>query len=156
LTFTLDTNILVYAVDVDIGDKHAIALDIVERAFDADGVLTLQCLGEFFHVATRKGRLDAKSAAILVKRFCAVFPVVDANVTTLDQAMDGVSRHGLAFWDAMLWATARDAGCRLILSEDFQDGQTLEGVTFLNPFAARNRVLVERALRPRRGSGVGV
>jgi predicted nucleic acid-binding protein len=65
--------------------------------------------------------------------------------------MDGVNRHGLAFWDAMLWATARDAGCQLILSEDFQDRRTLEGVTFLNPFTARNSDLIERALRPRQG-----
>jgi len=50
----------------------------------------------------------------------------------------------------MLWATARDAGCRVILSEDFQDGQMLEGVTFLNPFAVRNRDLVERTLYPGR------
>lgn len=151
MKFTLDTNILVCAVDMDVGDKHAIALDIVERAFNADSVLTLQCLGEFFHVVTRKDRLDAKSATLFVRRFCAVFPVIDANVTTLEQAMDGVNRHGLAFWDAMLWATARDAGCRVILSEDFQDGQTLEGVTFLNPFAVRNRDLVERTLYPGRG-----
>jgi len=51
-----------------------------------------------------------------------------------------------SFWDAMLWATVRRAGVRLLVSEDFQDGQTIEGVRIINPFAAQNSVLIERAL----------
>ena len=53
-----------------------------------------------------------------------------------------------SFWDAMLWTTARQAGCRLLLSEDLQDGQTLGGVTCVNPFAPRNATLVAAALPP--------
>jgi hypothetical protein len=57
-----------------------------------------------------------------------------------------VKRHSVSFWDAMLWVTAREAGCRLLFSEDLHDGQTLDGVTCINPFAARNQTLVEAAL----------
>ncbi len=46
----------------------------------------------------------------------------------------------------MLWATARRAGCRLLLSEDFQDGRDLGGVLFLNPFDPANRRLLDLAL----------
>ena len=48
----------------------------------------------------------------------------------------------------MLWATARDAGCGLVISEDFQDGRTLGGVTFVNPFLERNDTLLRVALAP--------
>jgi predicted nucleic acid-binding protein len=52
----------------------------------------------------------------------------------LEEALITQQQHGLQFWDAMLWATARRAGCSLIATEDFQDGRTLGGVTFRNPF----------------------
>ena len=52
----------------------------------------------------------------------------------------------MAFWDAMLWATARRAGVGVLVSEDFQDGQTIEGVRIVNPFTARNAAVIERAL----------
>ena len=64
-------------------------------------------------------------------------------------AMRAVDDHRVAFWDAMIWAVAREAGCRYLLSEDFQHGRTLEGVTFVNPFAPAGLPdEVERALDP--------
>jgi predicted nucleic acid-binding protein len=49
----------------------------------------------------------------------------------------------------MMWAVAREAGCRYLLSEDFQSGRTLLGVTFVNPFAAAGLPAeVERLLGP--------
>ncbi len=48
--------------------------------------------------------------------------------------MTAVLRHGLTFWDAMLWATAKAAGVTVLLSEDFQHDRVLEGVRFRNPF----------------------
>ena len=46
----------------------------------------------------------------------------------------------------MLWATANRAGCRMLLSEDLQDGRRLDGVLFADRFAAANRKLVDLAL----------
>ena len=65
-----------------------------------------------------------------------VFQVTAADDSALIDAIDAVERHRLSFWDAMLWAAARRAGCSAILSEDMQHGQRLGGVVFLNPFAA--------------------
>ena len=64
----------------------------------------------------------------------------------LADAIRAVRVHRLAFWDAMLWATARRAGVRFLVSEDFQDGQTIEGVRVVNPFGENNVALIERAL----------
>ena len=60
--------------------------------------------------------------------------------------MEAVARHRLSFWDAMLWATAKAAGCRLILSEDGADGRDLEGVVQVNPFEPSNDRVVDLAL----------
>ena len=56
----------------------------------------------------------------------------------LNRAIAAVESSQLAFWDAMLWSAARDAGVTLLLSEDFQNGQELGGVRIVNPFLGSN------------------
>jgi len=135
LRFTLDTNLLVYAANRDGGVRHRKAQALVRRAAHSDCILLLQALAEFFRVATAKCGLAADTAAHIVNAWRDVFPVHSADETALVDAMDATIAHGLSFWDAMLWATARRAGCRAILSEDFQDGRELGGVVFINPLA---------------------
>ncbi|HUK06364.1 MAG TPA: PIN domain-containing protein [Stellaceae bacterium] len=136
LRFTLDTNILVYAANRDAGAMHRKAQAVVRRAADSGCILLLQALAEFFRVAVAKSGLAIKDAERIVNAWRDVFPIHCADERALVEAMDAVASHNLAFWDAMLWATARRAGCRFVLSEDFPDGRELGGVVFLNPFAA--------------------
>ena len=72
--------------------------------------------------------------------------IESATLKDLTDAMRAVREHGLAFWDAMLWATVRRAGVSLLITEDFQDGRVLEGVCFVNPFITRNDALIDREL----------
>ena len=132
---TFDSNILIYAADRDAGSRHEAAQALVARAAYADCVLTLQALAEFFAVATRKKRVSPASAIAFVDGWQMLFRSVGATSETLRAAMHAMGDHRIGFWDAMLWAVARDAGCRYLLSENFQSGRALEGVTFVNPFA---------------------
>lgn len=134
--FSLDTNILVYAVDMDAGPRHEWSKKFLLEAARCDCVLTVQALGEFFHATTRKNLLTPDFASDLVHDWYETFRTVSADDTSLLEAMDASREHRLSFWDAMLWATARQAGCATILSEDMQDGRRLGGVQFLNPFDA--------------------
>jgi predicted nucleic acid-binding protein len=133
--FTLDTNLLVYAVDRDAGERHQKAIAIVDWAVEQDCVLTLQVLAEFFHAVTRKGKMPIAEASEQVSDWQIMFPVVSADGQALTRALSTVQRHNLPFWDALLWATAKAAGVSVLLSEDFQDGRELEGVQFRNPFS---------------------
>lgn len=146
MRFTLDSNLLVYAVDIGAGERHVTVQDLMARAAHADCVLTVQSLAEFFHATTRKAKLAPTKSEGFVDRWRAVFPVHAADDNTLADAIKATQRHKLSFWDAMLWAVARKASCRLLLTEDLHDGQTLGGVTFLNPFSPKNAVLIEAAL----------
>jgi predicted nucleic acid-binding protein len=132
---TFDSNILIYAADRDAGSRHAAAGRLVARAARADCVLTLQALAEFFAVATRKKGVSTASAMAFVGGWQMVFRTVSATPETLRAAMHAVRDHRIGFWDAMLWAVAREAGCAYLLSENFQSGRALEGVTFVNPLA---------------------
>ena len=133
--FTLDTNILVYAVDRDSGERHRRSKQLMARAARRDCVLMVQALAEFFHATTRKGLLAPARAGGFVRTWLDVFPVVSADPAAIVAAMDAAGMHQLSFWDAMLWAAARQSGCSAILTEDLQDGQRLDGVEIVNPFA---------------------
>lgn len=147
---TLDTNILLYAAVEDATPRHRIAERIVRRAALCDCVLILQALAEFVWASTRKSFLSLDQATMLVDSWLLLFPTTHATPATLARALEAVRRHRIAFWDAMLWAVAREAGCRYLLSEDFQAGRTLDGVTFVNPFTTAGLPdEVERALGQR-------
>jgi predicted nucleic acid-binding protein len=142
---TLDANILVYALHAN-DPRHFPATEIVARALVNDCVQTLQSFGECFNALVRKRYLDPLTARERVAAIQAKAVVVTAQMPDLHEAMALLGCHKLQFWDAMLWATARRAGCRLILSEDMQDGRDLEGVVFLNPLNSANRQLIDLAL----------
>lgn len=147
MRLTLDSNILIYALFG--GDhRHKRAVELIERASRADCIQTLQSYGECFRVLVRKHGLDARSAAAQITRLRQLFAVTAATPDRLDVAMEAVAQHRLSFWDAMLWATAKAAGCRLILSEDGHDGRDLDGVVLVNPFNPDNGRFVDLALPP--------
>jgi len=106
------------------------------RAARYDCVLAVQALAEFFHATTRKNLLEPQRASAFVRSWLDVFRVTSADDSALADAIDAVEEHRMSFWDAMLWAAVRQAGCSAILSEDMQHGRRLGGVEFVNPFAA--------------------
>lgn len=133
--FTLDANVLVYTIHRAEAEKHERAVLVVDRAIERDCVLTIQALAEFYWVVTRKRIVPEREAGGHVRDWLTVFPTASAHADTLHAAVSAASEKRHAFWDAMLLATARDAGCSVILSEDMQDGATIEGVLVRNPFA---------------------
>ena len=135
---TLDTNILFYAMDREAGDRHELAMKIVDRAIFFDSILTLQSLSEFYAAVTRKDKMPPREAEAQLRDWMDLFPIVAAKSKTLLRAIKAVNQHTLSFWDALLWAAARDAGVTMILSEDFQHGRVLDGIQFCNPFQIKD------------------
>jgi len=118
---SFDTNVLVYAT-ASISDVRVMrARDLITRAMrGASSVLLLQTLAEFSNVAIRKARIPVKDIQRTINAWCAVLPVQAADETDLFGALETVRAHRLAFWDAMLWASARRAGVRHLLTEDYR------------------------------------
>jgi predicted nucleic acid-binding protein len=143
---SFDTNVLVYATAALADDRVSRAQDLLARAMRATtSILLLQSLAEFSNVAIRKARIPA-NAVKTIEAWLAVLPVQSADDSDLVLALEAVHAHRLPFWDAMLWASARRAGVRHMLSEDFQDGFELQDVTFINPFNPENNQLIDKLL----------
>jgi predicted nucleic acid-binding protein len=134
--FTLDTNLLVYAVDRRAGVRHAAAAEIIPRAAGLRCILTLQAISEFFAVVSRKGTMPRDEAAAQAADWLSIFQCAAGSTSAVRTALADAVSGRASYWDALLVATAAEAGCKLILTEDLPDGTTLGGVAIHNPFAA--------------------
>ncbi|MCG6940830.1 MAG: PIN domain-containing protein [Thiohalocapsa sp.] len=132
--FSIDTNILIYSVDADAGERHEQAMALLDQMAEHDCVLTLQALAEFFHAVTRKDKMPLADASAMVQDWMTLFPTVAADARTLPAAIELRAGHGFAFWDAMPVQTAKAAGVTRFLTEAMQDGRQLGSLTLQNPF----------------------
>lgn len=132
---SLDTNVLVYAVDSRDKARRQHALAAIEATFGLERILTLQALSEFYFISTTKAGVPASAARAQLTDWQALFPVVTAKPATLPRAIDVHGARKLSFWDALLIVTCAEAGVTVLLTEDLQDGQVIEGVRCVNPFA---------------------
>lgn len=133
--FTLDTNILVYALDRQAGDRHALSGHIIARALLADCWLTLQSISEFYAATTRKRMASVDEARAQAEDWLDMFRTVPASGSAVRTALAIAASGRASYWDTLLVVTAAEAGCNAILSEDLADGTTLAGVHVINPFA---------------------
>ena len=118
-----DTNILVYADDKRAPAKQSRAIDLVaEHRRHGTGVISLQVLHEYFVTVTRKLNVDSPLARRKVE-ILSEFDVVVPEVADILAAIDLHQRHAFSFWDALVLRSAQQAGCRVLLSEYFQEGR---------------------------------
>lgn len=132
-----DTNVLVYADDKAAPAKQRRALDLLaEHRRAGTGVVSLQVLQEYFVTVTRKLHVDVRIARRKVE-LLAEFDVAAPEVADILAAIDLHRIHGFSFWDALVVRSAKQAGCRVLYSEDLQDARELDEVRFVNPFLSR-------------------
>ncbi len=133
--FTLDTNILVYALDRQAGDRHLLAGQIIALARRANCWLTLQSISEFYAAVTRKRLVNATAARDQALDWLDMFRSVPASSSGIRAALAAAAAGRASYWDALLIATAAEAGCTAILTEDLSSDSSVYGVRIINPFA---------------------
>ncbi|MEA3486455.1 MAG: PIN domain-containing protein [Thermodesulfobacteriota bacterium] len=132
----VDTNILIYAHDLDAGPRHDIAASAVEELWESEnGVMSTQVLQEFYVNVTRKisKPLSQAHARGIIENYLAWHIEVNEPDTVL-MASEIEERHLLSFWDALILAAASRARVDKILTEDLNHGQKIEGILIENPF----------------------
>lgn len=135
----IDTNVMIYVFDHGDQARQDQAIRVLQHMqTTGNGRLSAQSLAEFCAVTTRKLKplLTRAEAVTQVERFARAFPVIDLTPLIVIEAARGARDHSLAYYDAQIWAAARLNQIPVVFSEDFNPGSTLEGVKFVNPFAA--------------------
>lgn len=131
----LDSNIFVYADDHRFPDKQAEAVKHFEAARSSGlGVISTQVMQEYFSVVTRKVGVPGEIARRRIE-LMSQLEVVQLAPPLILAAIDLHRLERVSFWDALILAAARSAGCVELLTEDMQAGRSLAGVRLVNPFA---------------------
>jgi predicted nucleic acid-binding protein len=127
----LDTNVLIYAVTQS--DARAAR---AEELLLSGGVVSVQVLNEFTAVARRKLQMPWAEVAEAVEAFLVLCPSPLSITLEIHTAARAIAEKlGCNIYDALVVAAALDAECTTLYSEDFQDGQKIEGkLTVRNPF----------------------
>jgi predicted nucleic acid-binding protein len=131
----VDTNVLIYAHDVDAGKKHDIARNVLRDLWrERTGVLSMQVLQEFYVNATRKIASPlSKDAARLVVNSYSIW-CVETTPHEISEAFRIEDESRIGFWDSLIVAAAVKSGAARILSEDLNAQQIIAGVRVENPF----------------------
>ncbi|MGD2184523.1 MAG: PIN domain-containing protein [Desulfobacterales bacterium] len=132
----IDTNIIIYAHDLDSGPKHDIAAIIIANLWEEkSGIISTQVLQEFYVNVTRKiaTPLSLAQARGVIENYL-VWHVEFNGPETILLASEIEERYNLSFWDSMIVAAARNAEAEKILTEDLNPGQIVEGILIENPF----------------------
>jgi predicted nucleic acid-binding protein len=135
----VDTDILITAYQAGEGDPRALkAKDALEDlARRGDGYLCVQNLEEFARVVGTKLAQPVPPSRVreALAQLEQVFDVLRPSARTVGSALHAVEKHGLAFWDSMVWAVAHENGIDEVLTEEGPGRAQIEGVRYRNPFA---------------------
>lgn len=132
----LDTNILIYAHDLDAGNKHHIAQKVVKDLWEKrSGVLSTQVLQEFYINVTKKilnPILPLEAREIIRSYIC--WEIKENHPMSVIRASEIEEKYHISFWDALVVVAAYEAKVDKILTEDLNSGQIIEGILIENPF----------------------
>ena len=142
----LDTNVLPYAEGVHGAPMRKAALELVQRLPEGRTLLPVQTLGELFNLLVRKAKRPPARARKAILSWRDAFPLVETSAEVMLAAADLATDHQLSIWDSVILSAAAESGCRLLLSEDLQEGFTWKGVTVTNLFATSKHELLTALL----------
>jgi predicted nucleic acid-binding protein len=142
----IDTNVLAYAEGLNGAAPRKMALRVLQALPTQTVVVPVQCLGELFNVLIRKAGYSRAQAHSAILSWADAFTVAETTAANMLAAAGLADQHQLNIWDAVVLATAANTGCRLLLSEDLQDGFTWNSTTIANPFTSPLHPLLDALL----------
>lgn len=141
----LDSNILIYAELEPESEKGTRAADLILRAA-RDGVVPAQVLGEYLRFVQRRVPAAFEEAVRQASIYQAAFLTPPTTAAVIDNAAELARAHGMQFWDCVICAASIEAGAKVMITEDMQDGRTVEGLRLINPFSPANAEAIETLL----------
>jgi predicted nucleic acid-binding protein len=127
----LDTNVFVYAIVQNDPRSHE-----AEKLISAGGRVSVQVLNEFAAVVRRKTNMPWGEVQLALESIQVLCP--DPLPITLDthqEALAIAEKYRYKVYDALIVASALEARCTILYSEDMQDGQVFDRrLTIRNPF----------------------
>ena len=126
-----DTNVFVYAVVQD-DPRSQKAGELVAEG----GTVSVQVLNEFVDVVRRKADMPWDEVRFAIENIKALCPdPLPITLDTHNEALTIAEKYGYRIYDALIVASALEARCTILYSEDMRDGQVIDHqLTIRNPF----------------------
>jgi predicted nucleic acid-binding protein len=134
--FFLDTNILVYSVDLNSPGKQVLANGLIRNAIESGrGVISYQVVQEFFSVAFRfKTPMSLDDGERYLATTLRPLLAVHSSYSMFARALHLNRQNSLSWYDSLIVAAALESQCEILYSEDFQDRQRFGELKVVNPF----------------------
>ena len=135
--FFLDTNIFAYVFDLTAPVKARVSDGLIREGVQTrKGVISYQVVQEFFNLAFRKFPRTMPAADAHAYFISPLRPLlrVSFSQALVFQAISLREKHSIPWYDALILAAAIESECKILYSEDFQNGRKVEGVKIVNPF----------------------
>ena len=135
----LDTNVFVYQLEGRDIRKADIARDLIRQGIESgNACISFQVVQECLNTALRKALVPLGGHEMRRYLDSVLAPLlrVQPSLRLYHASLDIQSRYRFAYYDALIVASALDAGCATLYSEDMQDRQRIEGLTVVDPFRA--------------------
>lgn len=135
----VDTNILFYILDHRDPLKAGIARHEVRRLLASEeATISSQVANELAsNIIRRLQKTPAEALGLC--RGLRRFIYVPTSLNSLDRALLLMQTASISFWDAAIVASANEAGCSVLLTEDLNHGQIIDGVQVRNPFLSAGK-----------------
>jgi predicted nucleic acid-binding protein len=135
--FFLDTNIFVYSLDVTAPAKARRAAELIRAGIETrNGIVSYQVVQEFFSVAFKRfvRPMSPFAAEEFLSTVFRPLLAVHSSPALFVSALQLHGQHRLSWYDSLIVAAAREAGCEVLYSEDLQHGRLLQDLRIENPF----------------------
>ena len=134
----LDTRIFVCLFDGATPQKRHRARELVAQSLaNGSGCVSYQVVQETVNVLTGKLGVSPDSIRRLLDDVLVPLWQVNPTLALYHSAISLQSRHGFSSYDSLIGASALEAGCTRLYSEDLQHDQQIQHLTITNPFLSQ-------------------
>jgi len=134
----IDTNILIYLFDTrDLAKHNASKKLIADLQKTSTLYISSQVVNEFSSAIINKisHPISQDRLGIYYDLFDDIFHISPLTMDNSRNAIRIKAQYGFSFWDSLIISSALESGCKILYSEDMQDGQIIEKILAIkNPF----------------------
>ena len=135
-SIAVDTNVLLYFLDTSLPDKRKTAADIILKSPSFNS----QSLSELINVLQRRWKYSKEKVLVTVANLLEVCEYISLTEAMVKKSFALVKKYDFQFFDALIVASALEANCNILYSEDMHHGLLVEGqLRILNPFLDEER-----------------
>ena len=127
----IDTNLIVYLYSKNEAEKQEQVLDTLSNY---DCFVSTQVLNEFCNVAIKKQKMKISEICKNIDEVLDTCNLVAVRQNTIKKALALNERYGYSYYDCLIIASALEADCKYLFSEDMQNEQVIETLTIRNIF----------------------